>query len=166
MKRIAFILAALVLFAGSAYTQTLTGPGGAKFNIKDKNVGAGDSLHYIGMVDVCRDFGYPADSMYLNISTNDSLAYTVYVVPVTLESAAALTSDTVAWNAIADAYPYEVVHVGAQDTTFSWFNLVARMGAAKLNGVCQFKVYLLQRASGSAMASRNKRGTAYIRPYR
>lgn len=169
MKKLALLIALVIGFAGSAhdvYGQTLAGPSGASFPIVDARIGAGDSLHYVGTIDLTKDFGAPVDSIYAQVVTNDSANYTLYIAPGTFIAGVALTSDTVAWNATADAYPYMTAHVGAQDTSYAWHNLVARGGPDKIKGASQLKVYVLIRASGSAMASRNRRGWVILRPYR
>jgi len=168
MRKIIALLVLVLGFAGAShdlYGQTLAGPSGASFNIKDAFIGAGDSLHYVGTIDLVKDFGGPVDSLYAQVVTNDTAAYTLFIAPGTFISGVALTSDTVAWNATADAYPYATAHVGAQDTSYAWHNLVARGGADKIKGASQLKVYVLIRATGSAMASRNRKGWVILRPY-
>lgn len=161
MKKILAVLA-FVLLSGSAFAQTTFSTTGITHNIADAYLSAADSVHTFGLIDM-RSGIEVADSIALVITTQDSLRWSAYVVPV-----GPLGTWTIA-DSTAACLPYDVAtyynqHTAEGQTYVPWTRIRAAIGGHAAMGL--YRVYIKVHAVGSEVASSGKKFNVLARIYK
>ena len=159
MKKLIVFLFALFTVSASAQTTLLTD--GVTHNIAPGYI-SGDSIHTIGLIDM-RDGVAKMDSFQVHINTEDSLRYTVYVVPV-----GAIGTWNVA-DSVGGCLPpaiatYYHQHTAEGISVVPFFRILAAVGQNAY--FSPMRVYIRVWAVGSEVASSSKKFKTTIRVYK
>jgi hypothetical protein len=146
-----------------AFAQSSLFVGGVNHYAKDANVGAADSLHYIGHIPMMLTGGRPVDSIQIIVTNEDTLSYRLKLIPKAYSDWNNQVTDTATITNVGGIAGGMGV-VGGGHVLFPWHNIKTAL-KDKMQHPLGYLVYLIIRPAESAMASRGKQVNVFVRRF-